>query len=394
MKIFKTIRAARHRLTRVGENEPLNFLSIVVIVALDIFVLWNVFQGLEFQTQQLTQAREAVPSQCQQLAGINYDNDSRWETVESALDAHYNAYPDKRVIPDCVALMDAAEDLNNENTLVSQFQTIESLRQANSRLERENRDYENSYDTLLLEKIADQPDRESITTSRADQVKSDIQTRQAGIEQNNARIESLKTEILGHPTTQAFLEIRNERRPAIEQRYDDLKFWYPLKRLAFQFVFLLPLFLVFLGLYRYSVKRHKLLLTLIFSHLLVIACIPMVIELFRLLLDILPFHFLADLLDLLEDLGLVALWNYLMILFGIGLALGLIYLAQKKLFARDRIRLKRIAKGQCCACGVKLKDYHSHCYACGAENLKTCVNCHKPTFKEGKFCRECGAEEF
>ena len=395
MKLFQNFKAARNRLTHVGENEPLNFLSIVVIIALDIFVLWNVFQGVAFQTSQLTSANEAVPYQCKQLAGIDYRNDSRWETIESVLSKNnYYSRANSDTIADCVALMDAADTLSNETVLASNFNKIKSLRESTRKLENENRNYENSYDTLLLEKIANQGDEDSITNSRADQVKSDIGTRQAGINKNKNREQALKNEILNHPDVVAFMDIRNTKSQLIEAQYKDLQFWYPIKKLTFRLIFLLPLLFVFTMLYRHSVKRNKPLLTLIFSHLLVVTCIPIVIEVLDLFFQILPFHLLADLLDLLESWNLVALWNYFLILFGIAAALGLIYLAQKKLFARERMMLKRIAAQQCCGCGTKLKSDVKHCYKCGVANLKNCKHCNGLTFVEGANCRECGKSDF
>ena len=396
MKIFKKIGAARNRLTHIGKDDPLNFLSIVVILALDVFVLWNIFQGVAFQTSQLTSATEAVPYSCQELAGIGrYSDTSRWDSLNRVLEVYYfNGQSHKELIADCGSLIASAQTLKNSTTVKELYSQLETANDTIKRLRRENQDYNRSYDTLLLEKIADQNDEFSITESKADQVRSDIETNQTGIMQSEARVEKLKTEILNTAAAQTFLEIRNSKSQAIEAEFDRLKFWYPVKKLVFRLIFLVPLLLVFFVLYCHSVKREKPLLTLIFSHLLVVTCIPIVIEILDLFFELLPFHLLTDLLNWLKDLGLVALWNYFLILFGIVAALGLIYVVQKKLFSRERQMHKRIAKGQCCYCGVKLGKDDQYCFKCGKQNLKKCAHTGELTYVEGKYSRACGKRDF
>ena len=74
MSFLSKIGNAKNRLTRTGTKEPLNFLSIIILIALDIFVLINIFQGLDFQTKQLTSPREAIPYACQNFTNKNYNN--------------------------------------------------------------------------------------------------------------------------------------------------------------------------------------------------------------------------------------------------------------------------------------------------------------------------------
>ncbi len=57
----------KNRLTSVSKEEPLNKLSLAVIIILDIFVLTFVFTGLDEHTQQLTTASEYMPSNARNI---------------------------------------------------------------------------------------------------------------------------------------------------------------------------------------------------------------------------------------------------------------------------------------------------------------------------------------
>jgi len=405
MNLFKNFKAARTRLTHVGENEPLNFLSIVVIIALDIFVLWNVFQGVAFQTSQLTRADEAVPYDCQNLAGLNErPDDADWDRINFIVSRDYdfggNTYSwrgykkGEALIEPCAelylaanALMKAPESKTSQNRIDNLNRDISSARSS-------IRQYERDYDTQLLETIAGQGAANSITEGTAQTAKQNIEAQQSLIAQKEREITGLQNTVVQSALAQDYLALRSTSYDIVDATYKDLQFWYPVKKLVFRLIFLLPLLFVFTMLYRHSVKRNKPLLTLIFSHLLVVACIPIIIEVMQFFFELLPFHLLADLLSLLESWNLVVLWNYFLILFGIGAALGLIYFAQKKLFARERIMQKRIAKQECCACGTKLKGDPKHCFKCGVANLKNCKHCNGLTFVEGANCRECGKSDF
>jgi RNA polymerase subunit RPABC4/transcription elongation factor Spt4 len=95
-------------------------------------------------------------------------------------------------------------------------------------------------------------------------------------------------------------------------------------------------------------------------------------------------------MDLLESLKLVAIWHYLVIAVAVAAALFLIYIFQKKLFSREKLIERRIAKGQCQECGKHLPAGSAACPFCGFAQFRSCSSCGKLTLVYGKFCRECG----
>ena len=412
MSFFSKIGNAKNRLTRIGTKEPLNFLSIVILIALDVFVLYNIFQGLGFQTKQLVSPREAIPYACQNFTNIensHITDESKVLTVlknrgsyfsQSHLNGKFasargivNDANKAKLYKPCMEIYEVADILRSVPELQGLRSQIENTERKIRDLNNTIRNHRNSYDTLLLEQIANQQDRYSLTDSRADKVKSDIDRINDDVARANSEILDYKAQILQSSEAQRFLEVVNKNAKQIQKHDQYLKYWYPLKKLMFQLIFLLPLLILFFVLYKYSVKREKGILTLIFSHLLVIVCIPIVIEVFRLFFQILPFHFFANILEILEALGLITLWNYILIILGIFGALALIYFVQKKLFSQKRLALKRIHKKQCCHCGTRLEDKMNVCYKCGEVHLKKCESCHHLTFKAGEYCQHCGSKK-
>ncbi|MEZ4565985.1 MAG: hypothetical protein R2860_03140 [Desulfobacterales bacterium] len=57
----------KNRLFRIHDKEPLSKLSLCVIIALDVFILFMVFSGLNDHTRQLTAPQEYVPYECREV---------------------------------------------------------------------------------------------------------------------------------------------------------------------------------------------------------------------------------------------------------------------------------------------------------------------------------------
>ncbi len=158
-------------------------------------------------------------------------------------------------------------------------------------------------------------------------------------------------------------------------------------------IFLAPLLIGFYFWHAWSMKNSRPFQALLSAHLLVVAAIPALLKLAELLYDIIPRRLLEDVLQLLESLGLVAIWHYLVIAISIAAAGAAIYLFQNKLFSREREMTKRISKGQCQRCGVKLQPGETTCAHCGFAQFHECANCGGLTYVYGAYCRHCGAAQ-
>ena len=64
IRIKNSISTFKDRLMNISGEESLSRFSLTVVIALDIFILMVVFQGLDDHTRQLTSQSEYVPYEC------------------------------------------------------------------------------------------------------------------------------------------------------------------------------------------------------------------------------------------------------------------------------------------------------------------------------------------
>lgn len=410
MSFLNGLKNLKSRLTTLGNREPLSFLSIALIIGLDVFVLFNLFQGLDFQSRQITYPNDVIPSQCLSFVtkqqGTNEDitkektnmllSIGNSNTEDDFFNHNYNVnyfennntYIDSK----CQEIYSQALVISKNPEIIQYVKQINTIGEQINQTKTETYQYQENYDTMLLEQIANQNQKDSIIQGNAKDVKQRINSNNQKIQKLEQKNKVLSQELLMHPEAQKILTLIENNRTEILEKYDSLNFWYPLKRFFMEAIFLIPLLIFFFYFYRRAIRNNRELLILVYSHLLVVVSIPILLKILEFVLDVIPFHFLGDLLKLLEALNLVALWNYFLILLAIGVVLGLIYFIQKKVFSRERINLKRIAKGECTVCGVPLDKQATHCFACGAKQLTPCLSCQKLTFQHGKHCQYCGKE--
>lgn len=169
-----------------------------------------------------------------------------------------------------------------------------------------------------------------------------------------------------------------------------LNYWYPVKKLGMQLIFLLPIFAAFYLWNNASIRKKRGVQTLVSSHLLAVSFIPILSIIIETVYDIIPKRLLKEVIDLLQALKLVAIWHYLVIALAVAAALFLIYIFQKKLFSREKLLERRISRGECQQCGKHLPFGAQACPFCGFRQFRTCSNCSSSMHVHGKYCRECG----
>lgn len=394
----------KNNLTKIGSKEPLNFFSIVLILGLDLFVLVNIFQGLDAQTAQLTAPWEKIPYECENLLEVNSPQEQK-TLVAEMLSKYENYYQNNeykyreefineanqaKIDPLCRMVFDAANTVRANAKLQEQHSQVQKIQSESDQFQNQIEKYTTDYDTMLQEQQAGQLPENSILTGNTTDVKIRIEDLNNQINTNKLRIENIEKSIFESNDVQSFISIAKQNKQLILDQKKSLEFWHSLKVTGVEFVFLLPLLFFFIYLYRRSLSKNNELMIFIMSHLLVVVSIPVVFEVIHLLMEVLPLHILADFIALLKALNIAIIWNYLLILIGIGIVVVLIYIVQKKLFSRQRLGLKRIAQKRCQTCGVKLSTEAKFCYHCGENQLALCQFCQKPTYKSGLYCIHCG----
>lgn len=389
----------QQRLTRL-DNQPLSKAALVVILFLDFFVLGAIFNGLANHTRQLESPAETIPVLCRDIVlDSDWGPNNRLDRLAQYV-ARYHIYqtmPDSRIekAPKhavCGPIISAYLAIQNDYKLSQDLDQLSRMAQQANNLRRSQEQVKSAYDTSLLEQIANRPQ----TGENAASLRQESGEKTTALDKLVEERRVLSATVEGQPLVQAFYAridlITAADRDALREELRHLNFWYPAKRLAMEMIFLLPLLGVFYFWNSRSIVADKPFQTLVSSHLLVVASIPVVLKVGQLVHDIIPKKLLKQLIELLESWKLVAIWDYLVIAAAILAALALIYVLQKKLFSRERLMQRRIAKGLCQECGQHLPPGSRHCPACGAAQFRACSQCGEPMHVHGRYCMACGHE--
>ncbi len=367
MKLYNSIEnktvQIRNRLIRINDTEPLSVLSIVVIFLLDIFILVNLFTGLNNQASQLVQPHEYIPYVCRDII-INEDwvkekKVSRISSVVLRADRsyYYKEEGKKERHQICRIIIKQLEVLKKDRDLILLCRKRDELTKRYNSYDHYQKQINSKAKTILRER---------------DNVDRDIN-----------QLESVKS----------FWEIIDKQSLLSEQLKDDLKrinFLYPVKRLLFELLFLLPILLIVILWNNRSLKRERRLQTFISSHLIVVTIIPLFFEICHAVFDVIPKNIIKKFIYLLESLNLIAIWHYVLIVVAVIITFFFIYIIQKKVFTKGRMLRRRLLNKQCIGCGKRIEYDVAFCPFCGEETKIICKHCNKETLKGFDYCIKCG----
>lgn len=393
--------------SRTINNEPINKVSLIVIILIDIFILINVFAGLDDISRWHISPNQAYPCY------FEWDNyrkqttqDKNYEIVRLSLPYNNNNQPSfQRTYQ-----QDAEGHLGNLSATCLQYagdkdkiknpqnqQTIKTIEQKQaeiSRLEQANRNIRAQYDSTLLEKIAGQPREQSINQVGAEKAKQQLDQNTATISTLKNDISNLKPELLAKPETTNFIAFLNndDKFNQVEKGYKQASFWYPSIQLGFQSLFLLPLIFGALSVYKFAQRRGYGLISLISWHLLVIFFIPLILKIFQFLQIGAIFKWLFDIISALLG-GLLFLISYFYILLIPLVGFGIIKFCQKVVLNPKIQAANRVQKSLCIKCAKKIRQQDTFCPHCGYYQYVECQNCHNLTYKHLPYCKHCGSEQ-
>jgi hypothetical protein len=395
------------RKSRTVNREPLNAVSLIVIIVIDIFILINVFIGLADISQW-----HLSPAQAESCYAEWQAYRTQQESSQSAKDFNYveRALVDRAnsqrpwpasfaelqkghwgtVSADCLNYAQAKEQLNTANNQRTR-ETITEKESKVSRLDQSNRTIRAQYDSTLLEKMANQPRNQSINVVGAEKAKQTL-------DQNNREIATLKREIadltqqlLAQPEVASWLALLNngEQFRAVESRYQQASFWYPSIQMGLQALFLLPLIAIALAVHTFALRRHYGLVALISWHLLVIFLIPLLLKIFEFLQVGVLLTWLTELISVLFS-GLLFLVSYLYILLIPLVGFGIIKVCQNLVLKPKAQAAKRLQRSCCLQCAKKIQPQDAYCPHCGYAQFAECPNCHGLTYQHLPYCKHCG----
>lgn len=413
--------------SRTINNEPLNKVSLIVIVLIDIFILVNVFAGLNDISQWYVSPQQAYPcyfswndyrTQTTQTKDYDTVREILWGTpdfpaiaplpvppppgqpsVQPNPPRFRQAYSQAEmghlgsVSETCLTYADYADQIASiDNQQI--VQTINQNQTKIAQLEDANRTLRAQYDSTLLEEIAGQPREQSINQVEAAQARQTL-------DNNNRQIATLKTEnttlqtnLVNKPESTTFLNFLKDdgQFQTVKAGYDRASFWYPTIQLSFQVLFLLPLILLTGAIHNSAERRGQGLVALISWHLLVIFFIPLIFKAFEFLQVGAVFEFVFDIVSTLLG-GLLFLVSYLYILLIPLVGFVIIKFFQRFAFNPKIQAANRVQQSRCIKCAKQLRRHDHHCPHCGYNQYAECPTCHELTYKYLPHCRQCGANQ-
>ncbi|MBD2568983.1 hypothetical protein [Anabaena lutea] len=388
-------------------NEPLNKVSLIVIILVDIFILINVFTGLDHISRWHLSPYQVYPCYSEwNTYKKQTTQDKDYEIIRNSLPYNTNTQPNFRqryqqeeighlgkVSEICLnygQAKDKANNAENRQTLIAINQTKDNI----NKLAQANLNIRNQYDSTLLEKIAGQSPGNSINQVAAEKAKQELDNNNRKISTFKQQMVSLQSQLLTKPEIIDFLSfLKDETKfTEVDKGYQKASFWYPSLQLIFQSIFLLPLIIIALLAYKFSQKKGYGVVALISWHLLVIFLIPLILKIFQFLQIGAIAEFIFNLINKIFG-SLLFLISYVYIFLIPLVGFGLIKLLQTFVFNTKSQAAKRVQKSQCINCAKTIKTRDAHCPHCGYYQYVECPNCHNLTYKKLPYCYHCGTDQ-
>ena len=285
----------QRRLTRL-DDEPLSTAALVVILFLDLFILFSIFDGLAAHTEQLTTPDQHISPLCREIViDADWNPTNRLGQLAQIVSQYHQSYyipeesDDKKPQhPVCVPIVRALKAIRGDEGLSRNLIETRKLAQETRDLRSELERMKGAYDTALLETIARPGQAETNIASIRKEMAEKTGALNELVRRQQLLEASLEQDRRVHELFTLAAGVSEGDRKALRDDLRRLNFWYPVKRLGMEMLFLLPLLLVFYYWNSKSIAASRPFQTLISSHLLAVVLIPAFFKLVDLLYDIIP----------------------------------------------------------------------------------------------------------
>lgn len=398
------------RLTLSKSSRRLSWFSLILVFVLDAYVLSLLFDGMGRIGQVIEAPYPAMSQRCVALS-VSYlerQTDEGVADIEQfARDVHDNRegtinafdYLTSGRHPVCDQIRDKLLAIVDEPEL---SKLLAARRQQLDKIERitdEVRRLKLTYSDALLEKMADLHRNESILPVEASKIKATVDAMNADLTDLKQKRDETWTAIKNVPAIANYSAFLNQHSVIAayqrdREQHENALRWYPVKIIALQTAFLLPLLALTLFWNRRALDKQREASIMISSHLIVVGGIPIALRLLQFLREYLPMQLLDWLLHKLEQWHIGFLWYYGLIFASVASGLLLIFWAQRILFTPARQRKIRWRKVLCQNCGEKLSSIaQTCCEACGAEQVAACGHCGQMRRLLAFHCGHCGTAQ-
>ncbi len=346
----------------ISHKNDLNIVSFIVLILSDIFISIILFYGLSQQIEQFTDEYEYFPYEYRNILIDKtwVENNVIEKTAGHILSRKRTTYEKKstenKLHSKCQEIEDIFKEIENDNNLVLSLEEYERL--TNNYYALNKSEKESAAGKILQEEI------------------------------NNAE-DNLKEEEKINNLIETVFRL---------QKYDftkdiiRFKKVFALKRTIFDFVFLLPVLVIFIYWNRRAFNAESYIQVIVSSHYIIVAFLPIFFEIIRLVIEVIPKILLKTIYDFLLKLNLITLWYYAVLFLSVFFIIFIIWFLQTKIFTKEKYSIKQYEKSKCIICNTRVNYSSNNCPACGALLKVKCKNCGKETINNLPFCINCGSK--
>ena len=402
-------------------DKPLNWLSIVFLIAFDIFIFTNLLDWLESQSRNIEAPYEKYSYECKELFTLN--NVVNWETKFSLINRDNYWYLRKNINAPfydenfkkdnkadlCKTLLNKTAEIKNNPDFISLYNKLENIQNILSRLENEKYNYEYDYEEFREDyKAWLWAYNDRLTDIKNDRIRSDYNKILAEISLRQTEKKKIISELNNLSEIKDLNKYINENKEQFISEEENYRFWYPVYVTLMESILIFPILIFTVLLYNFAIKRRLRILSILASNLALISGLFAFFILIKVIYWILPHKFFANVITYLASIKALAIWNYVLTIFGILLFGLLMYSSQKwfekykkikeeqakqrELLNKERIGKERYWKKTCIDCNTKLLDWASHCSNCWADQYKECSKCKNRMPRAYSHCEKCGTK--
>lgn len=414
--MFKRIKNKYNELISFKEKNkviPLTKLSIIMLIILDIFVYSSINMGIDFQTKVINNPNNKYTYECRNIVNnINLDktNINSLKNFDNYLYSKdkvnhynynygysfvsYNNILDKELDNRCKYINDNIDKIKGYvwfDEIKNNNKTLNEL--YNNKL-KEVTYVESNYNTVLIEKIADQNINKSIVNMNLDinNVKFKYETLIKERDSLLNKIKENKELFENKEELKDLISYVENNKQIVNDYNDDMRYYY-IKIALLSIMFTLPLVLFF---YNRMNKHNKLgnySKYMINKNLLLVSSIPLISYVLKIVVNIIPHTFLNKVIDFLYNLNIPFVAYYILI--GIIVLITtyfIIKIQNKKEVEQTKINFVEFYnKNICSKCNNKINYLEmNYCPHCSNKIKEDCLNCGNKKIVNLNHCHHCG----
>lgn len=398
-------------------DKPLNWLSIVFLIAFDIFIFVNLLDWLDNQRQNIASPYEKYSYQCKDIFNFEWDIDendfkiinnsySNWITKDINAPFYDESFVRNNKSEFCLEIDNFLSKIKSDKEFKINYPKLVSLEEELSKLETKKYNYEREYDEFRDDYnswLGDYDNR--ITDINNNSIRTDYEKILAQISFTQSQIIEVTQDLNEIKWVYKLKDYVYKNKDFFNAEVENYNFWYPVYITLMEAILILPILLFTILLYNFAIKRRLRILSILSSNLAFISGIFAFYIFIKVIYWILPKKFFANLITYLASIKALAIWNYILTIFGIILFGALMFGSQRAIEkykkikeeqAREREKwdMERIGKERywnkaCIECNTKLLDWATHCSNCWANQYKECSKCKNMMPKAYTHCEKC-----